>query len=70
MFEIDGRATYPDNIQPTVHTAFAESETAGADVLPAGVPLATSPVRDTAPARWDRSYSRALRDLKRRLEGA
>jgi len=63
MFEIDGGATYPANVQPIVHTAFAESEAAGADLLPAGVPLATSPVRDIAPGRWDRSYSRALRDL-------
>jgi predicted AlkP superfamily phosphohydrolase/phosphomutase len=63
VFEIDGQATYPADVQPIVHTAFAASETAAPDVLPAGAPLATSPVRDIAPGRWDRSYSRALRDL-------
>src|SRR4029078_10236790 len=46
MFEIDGRATYPTDVQPSVRTAFAESESAAADLLPAGVPLATSPARD------------------------
>ena len=47
MFEIDGRATYPADTQPVVHTAFAESE--------GSVPFALG--------RWDQSYSRAMHDL-------
>ena len=47
MFEIDGRATYPADAQPVVHTAFAESE--------GSAPFALG--------RWDQSYSRAMHDL-------
>ena len=62
VFEIDGRAAYPPELEPIARDAFAESDTA-ATVLPAGVPLATPPAPDTSSAKWDQFYSRALRDL-------
>lgn len=56
MREIDGRATYPPDLQPVVHDAFAAGPQ-GPDVLPAGADsLSAAP-------RWDQLYSRAMRDL-------
>jgi predicted AlkP superfamily phosphohydrolase/phosphomutase len=61
--ELDGRATYPPELQPVAHDAFVGSDTTSATVLPAGVPLVTPPAPDVASVRWDQYYSRAMREL-------
>jgi hypothetical protein len=63
MFELDGRAVYPPELQPVARDAFVGSDSASAVVLPAGVPIVTGPAPDVRSARWDQFYSRAMRDL-------
>ncbi len=63
VFELDGRATSPPELQPVAHDAFVGSDTTSATVLPAGVPLVTPPAPDVASVRWDQFYSRAMREL-------
>jgi hypothetical protein len=60
MFEFDGRAAYPPDLQEVARAAFAGSETP--DPPPPAPPGVKLP-GDISPARWDRYYSRALRAL-------
>jgi predicted AlkP superfamily phosphohydrolase/phosphomutase len=62
MFELDGRAVYPPEVQPIAHEAFAAADASTADGLPAGVPFVSSP-RDVVSTRWDQFYSRTMREL-------
>jgi predicted AlkP superfamily phosphohydrolase/phosphomutase len=61
--ELDGRATYPPELQPVALDAFVGSDRTSVTVLPAGVPLVTPPAPDVASVRWDQYYSRAMREL-------
>ncbi|HEY7058787.1 MAG TPA: alkaline phosphatase family protein [Vicinamibacterales bacterium] len=63
MFEIDGRAAYPADVQPVVHDAFAGSEGSTTDVVAAGATMTTGPAREVALGRWDQFYGRAMHDL-------
>ena len=65
MFELDGRAVSPPDVQPTVHDAFAGADEGEEDVRRAGLPILTPPAPDVVPARWDRFYSRAMQALLR-----
>ena len=63
MFEFDGRAAYPPELQPVAHDAFAGAEDPATGSLRAGDPSATPQAPAEASARWDQFYSRAMRDL-------
>ena len=60
MFEFDGRAAYPPELQETARASFAGYDTPDAAVAPAA---GTRAPGDVSGARWDRYYSRALRDM-------
>ena len=64
MAEIDGRATFPDDLQDVVHEAFEGSE-APATVLPGNIPVPSRTGADVTSAKWDQYYARALRAAAR-----
>jgi predicted AlkP superfamily phosphohydrolase/phosphomutase len=59
MFELDGRAVYPMELEPLVRDAFNDAESAAPDPFAPGVAPA-----EAAAVRRDRSYSDALASLE------
>ena len=63
MFEFDGRAAYPPELLPVAHDAFMSTDSSSGDTPTAGISGETPLAADVQSARWDQSYSRAMRDL-------
>jgi predicted AlkP superfamily phosphohydrolase/phosphomutase len=61
LFEFDGRAVYPPDLEPVARNAFVQADASRGVVE---VPLRAAAGSDTAAAGWDRSYGRAMRALQ------